>query len=169
MAYNDIQVFREVEGGRAAYPIVTGSSFLPGEPLVVDGAAGTIAECTDDPAVVTGIAASSSQGVNQDTGIAGTVADGTMITVYKPVPNQLFIVHVSRFAQDGDGVTDTPTIADVGDTAGFSKTGDNWFLDSGTTNKHCEIVAVLDVNKQPLGNTVERTAGTGVYVVFGFV
>jgi hypothetical protein len=63
-----------------------------------------------------------------------------------------------------------PLISDVGNTAGFTLTGGGaWFVDTGVANHHVEIVAVIDSNGAPLGDTTIRTVGAGVAVVFGFL
>jgi len=62
-----------------------------------------------------------------------------------------------------------PTQANVADTAGFTLSGNDWFVDTGTANLHVEVVAVLDGNGQPIGDSFSRAAGTGVSVVFGFL
>jgi hypothetical protein len=170
MARHDIALFRQVEDGVGAYPLTAGQTFLEGEVVAV-AAAGTLSEAATNPAVVTGISIASSQGVSA-TGEAGMLADqvrptGTLIQFYKPSSGQLFACR--NFATDGSGTAATPTLANVGDTAGFTLNGDDWYVDTGAGNKHVEITAVLDANGAPLGDTTIRTVGTGVAVVFGFI
>jgi hypothetical protein len=165
MAANDIRIQVQMPGGTGAGPIDSGQTFQPGEPVVVD-ADGTIDECGSDPVTVTGIALGSSQGKDAN-GIAGTVANGTQISFYKPVNGQLFVTR--RFATDGAGTAATPAVTSVGDTAGFILASDIWYVDTGAANVHVEIVAVLDDNGAPLGDTTVRTTGTGTQVVFGFL
>ena len=165
MAKNDIRCFRPVELGMAAYPLFVGSTFEEGEPVLVGGP-GTLGECLSDPAVVSGISAGTSQGKTA-TGINGTRPTGTLIQIYKPIDGQLFIS--KNFATDGAGTPVAPTLIRVGDTAGFVKFGDDWYVDTGASNAHVEITAVLDANGAPLGDQTVRTVGTGVSVVFGFL
>ena len=165
MARNDIRIFLQMEGGTAGYPLAAAQTFEAGEPVVA-GAAGTLAECGDDPAVVTGISMGSSQGKDGN-GDDGTVPTGSLIPVYKPSSGQLFITQL--FATDGAGTSVAPTQANVADTAGFTLAGNDWFVDTGTANLHVEVVAVLDGNGQPIGDSFSRAAGTGVSVVFGFL
>lgn len=165
MAKNDIRVHIQSEKGTTAYPITTGQTFLDGEVVRVV-AAGTLSEAGDDPATVAGISMGSSQGMTAAL-VTGTVPDGTMISIYKPTSGQLFIS--DNFAEDGGGTAVVPTLAHVGDVAGFTLAGGTWSVDTGTVNLHVEITDVLDVNGQPLGSINERTAGTGVSVVFGFI
>jgi len=166
MARNDIRIFLQMEGGTAGYPLAAAQTFEAGEPVVA-GAAGTLAECGDDPAVVTGISMGSSQGKDGN-GDDGTVPTGSLVPVYKPSSGQLFITQ--QFATDGAGTSVAPTQANVADTAGFTLDGNgDWFVDTGTANLHVEVVAVLDGNGQPIGDSFSRAAGTGVSVVFGFL
>jgi hypothetical protein len=172
VALNDIRIHKQVDFGTAGYPITTGMTFRAGEVVVV-AAAGTLSEAGDDPATVTGIAMGDSQGKDAN-GQDGTVPDGTLISVYKPTAGQLFKVtcgtgDAGRFATDGAGTAAAAALTTVGDTAGFTLTGGNWFLDTGASNIHAEIVAVLDENGAPLGDTNVRTTGTATTVVFGFI
>ena len=165
MAKNDIRVFYPVEGGTTAYPITTGMTFEDGEVVVVAGA-GTLSEAADDPATVAGISLGSSQGMTAALTV-GTVPDGTMITIYKPSSGQLFAT--DNFATGGAGVAVVPTLAVVGDVAGFSLIAGVWSVDTGTANVHVEVTDVLDANGQPLGSTNIRTVGVGATVIFGFM
>ncbi len=168
MAKGDIGIFNQVDGGTTAYPITTGQTFEDGEVVFV-AEAGTLSEAADDPAVVAGISMGSSLG--RTVGVPGhnseTVADGTMIAIYKPVSGQTFKTENLRVSS---AVT-VPTLAHVGDTAGFDKfaNGTRWGIDTAKANTHVEIIDVLDSNGQSLGSANERTVGTGVTVVFGFI
>jgi hypothetical protein len=165
-----------------AFPIdasIAGAcTLLEGEPVVYDALLGYLIEAGDDNATITGIAAAPSLGMNA-TGEAGhlggsaTVPDatarpnGTFIQFYKPVAGQIFLC--SNFATDGAGTAVVPTVANaVGRTAGFTLAGGNYVVDRGCANHHVEIVAVIDANAIPLGDTL-RTPGAGVTVVFGFL
>lgn len=165
MAKNDIRVWRPVELGTTAYPLTTGQTFEEGEVVTV-AAAGTLSEAGDDPTVVAGISMASSQGKTA-TGANGARPNGTLVQIYKPVSGQLFIT--DNFATDGAGTDTAPDLTNVGDTAGFTLASGVWSVDTGTVNHHVEIVAVLDSNRQPLGDTTVRTTGTGTSVVFGFL
>ena len=168
MARNDIRPFRPASGGTqnmVAYPLVAGQDFEEGEPVVV-GAAGTLAECATNPATVSGISAASSQG-KTSVGTDGTRPTGTMIQIYTPTDEQLFVTQ--NLARDGAGTAVTPLQTDVADLAGFTLASDVWYVDSGAVNQHVEIVAVLDSDGQPIGDSTIRDAGTGLSVVFVFV
>lgn len=168
MAKNDIRPFRAASGGTntlSAFPLAASQTFEEGEPVVVQ-AAGTLAECATNPGTVAGISAGSSQG-KTSTGDDGTRPTGTMIQVYSPTDEQLFVTQ--NFATDGSGTAATPDQTHVGDLAGFTLTGGDWYVDTGASNDHVEIVAVLDGNGQPVGDSTVRTAGTGVSVVFVFL
>jgi hypothetical protein len=147
-----------------------GETFLEGEVLVI-GTTGYIGEAATNPVTVTGISLASSRGMNAS-GEAGHLSDtarpvGTLIQFYKPASGQLF--SCQNWAEDGSGTAATPTVANVGDTAGFTLTGGDWYVDSGVANHHVEVVAVVDSNGAPLGDTTIRTVGAGVAVVFGFL
>ncbi len=166
MAKNDIAIFTQVDHGTAAAPITTGQSFVSGEPVVVVEA-GTLTECSDDPAVVSGIAYGSSQGKDAN-GREGTVPDGKLVGFYKPGGGQLF--RSSNFATDGAGTAVTPALTHRGDTAGFTfLSATDWVVDTGTANIHVEITDVLDAHGQSLGDSNVRTVGAGVEVIFGFL
>ena len=173
MARNDIRCARLVEGGMTAYAInttITGAqTFEEGEPVYVDDN-GYLIECADDPAVVTGISAGTSQGMsaNGEAGhlVAGTRPDGTWVQVYKPVHDQYFVC--SNFATDGAGTAAVPAQTTVGDTAGFTLLGGVWYVDTGCANIHVEIVGVIDSHANFLSDII-RDVGTGVSVVFGFL
>jgi hypothetical protein len=176
MARNDIRIFREVEGGIGVLPLAGSQTFLEGE-VVVFTAGGLLQEASTNPGTVTGISAAPSFGMNA-TGEAGHLSDssgndttvrptGTLIQFYKPASGQLF--SCSNFATDGSGTAAAIPVTVVGDTAGFTLTSGNWFVDTGVTNTLIEITHVLDSNGAPLGDSTIRTVGTGVAVVFGFL
>ena len=58
MGVQDFQHFRAPNGGvdMKSFPVTASQTFVMGEPVVVV-AAGTLSECGDDPASVSGIAA----------------------------------------------------------------------------------------------------------------
>jgi hypothetical protein len=168
MARNDIRPFRPGSGGtqnQVAYPLAGSQTFEEGEPVVLSG--GSIQECATNPAVVAGISVGTSQGKDAN-GDDGTRPTGTLIQVYTPTDEQLFVTQ--NFATDGSGTPATPAQSNVGSQAGFTLDGSGgWYVDTNAVNKHVEIVAVLDGNGQPIGDTNVRTAGTGVSVVFVFL
>jgi hypothetical protein len=168
LAKNDIRPSRPGSSGAqhlTAYPITTGQTFEAGEVVVV-AAAGTLSEAGDDPATVAGIAAGSSQGKTA-AGVDGSVPDGTMIPVYTATDEQVF--ETRNFATDGAGTAVVPTLAVVGDQAGFTFTGGVWSVDTGTANLHVEIIEVLDEQGSPLGNQNSRTTNAGSRVRFVFL
>ncbi len=165
MAKNDIRVWRQVDFGIVPYPLASGTpTFVEGD-LVVVGVGGTLSECADDPTAITGIAAGSSQNTARAVGGA-TLASGTQISVYGVFQRQLFVTE--NLAEDGAGTLVTPLVTHIGDQGGFTLNGGAWSLDTGATNTHVEITDVLDANHQSLGDATVRTAGTGVFVIFGF-
>ena len=170
MAAGDIRIHTQMEGGTGFAALAAGQTFENGE-IVVVGAAGTLAEAGDDPAVVAGISIGSSQGLvaNASPINLSTIATGTLIPFYKPVSGQLF--KTDNFATDGAGTAATPAVTTIGDTAGFTLAGAPaaWSLDTGAANAHVEVVDVLDSRGHSVGDTTIRTAGTGVTVVFGFI
>ena len=169
MAKNDIRPSRPSSGGTqhiTAYPLTTGQTFEEGEVVVV-AAAGTLSEAADDPATVAGISAGGSQGRNTAGGLSvSTRPDGTMIPIYTATDEQVFETY--NLATDGAGTLVTPTLAHVGDNAGFTLNGGQWSVDTGAGNEHVEIIEVLDVNGAPLGDQNSRTVGAGVTVRFVF-
>ena len=175
MARNDIRCAVQVPGGMGAYQINAtifgASTFEEGEPVTVSAINGYLGESGDDAAIIAGISAGSSLGMSAN-GELGTLAavarpDGTWIPIYKPVDGQIFLC--SSFATDGAGTAVVPTIANaLGRTGGFTFDGANYIVDLGCANHHVEIVAVIDANAIPLGDTL-RTPGAGVTVVFGFI
>ena len=175
MARNDIRCAIQVPGGMGAFMIndsVHGAqTFEEGEPVVISGITGYLVEAGDDNATITGISAGSSIGMSA-TGEAGSLVagqrpNGTYVPFYKPVDGQIFLC--SNFATDGAGTRVTPTIANaVGQTAGFTFDDPDYVIDRGCANHHVEIVAVIDADAIPLGDTI-RTPGAGVTVVFGFL
>jgi hypothetical protein len=170
MARHDINIYRQVDDGVGYGPLATTQTFYEGEVLALSG--GSVAEAATNPASVLGISIASSQGMNA-VGELGTLADqvrptGTIIQFYKPIEGQLFTT--TNYAEDAAGTAVVPLISDVGNTAGFTLTGGGaWFVDTGVANHHVEIVAVIDSNGAPLGDTTIRTVGAGVAVVFGFL
>lgn len=169
MAKNDIRFFKPPPGrnpGIANYGLGAGQTFEDGEVVVIDATTGLILECADDPALVTGISAVSSQG-RQTAGTIGVKDTFSDIAVYTTVPGQLFIS--SNFATDGAGTAATPTFLNIGDTAGFTLASGEWFVDTGTANLHVEIVDILNTEKHSVAAPLSRLAGTGYYVVFGFI
>ena len=145
-----------------AYPVTASQTFVAGEPVVVVTGAGTLSECTDDPPAVTGIAAHKSTDVKGNS--LGTTHP---ITVYRGTAGQVFITR--NFATDGGGTAATPTLANVGDLAGFDFTSTtDWFLDTGQDNLLCRIEGVQDAQGNNLGDP-RVLDGTGVWVLFTFL
>ena len=123
-------------------------------------AAGTLSECADDPAVVTGIAAHRSQDVDGvDLGV------GSPVTVYRSSPGQVFITR--RFATDGAGTAATPALTNVGDLAGLDLSGGIWTLDTGQNNLVCRIEGVQDITGNNLADP-NVLPGAGLWVLFTF-
>jgi hypothetical protein len=144
-----------------AFPMTASQTFAAGEPVVVI-AAGTLSECADDPPAVTGIAAFKA------TDMRGTSAPaGAPITVYMATPGQVFITR--NFATAGAGAAVTPTLANIGDLAGFDFTnGTDWVLDTGQDNLLCRVTGVQDAAGNNLGDP-RVLPGTGVWVLFTFL
>ena len=168
MAANDIYPKRPGSGGTlhmTAYPLDAGQTFETGEPVVV-GATGELAECGSDPAAVTGISGSTSQGKDVR-GVDGTRPTGTLISVYTATDEHVY--ESENFATDGSGTAATPTLANVGDQAGFIRDGNgDWYVDTGAGNAHVEIIEVADSIGRTLGNPTDGP-GTGVKVRFVFL
>ena len=168
MAKNDIRSSRPASGGTqhiTAYPLAAAQTFDVGEVVFV-ASSGELTECSTDPDMVVGITAGSSQGKDV-AGNTGTRPTGTLIQVFTATDEQVF--ETRNFATDGAGTAVTPTLANVGDFAGFSLAGGAWFLDTGTATHHCEIIEVLDRNGAPLGDSTSRSVGAGVTVRFVFI
>lgn len=162
MSRQDILHFSSPDGvtGLRAYPVTASQSFQQGEPVVV-GAAGTLGECADDPASVTGIAAHRSTDVNgTDLGV------GSQITVYTAGPNDTF--KTRRFATDGSGTAATPTLTNVGEFAGLDFSGGVWTLDTLKNNLICEITGVRDSAGNNLSDP-NILPGAGLWVLFKFL
>jgi hypothetical protein len=172
MALNDIRV-RSGKHEIREYPLETGQSFLEGEPVVVDTTSGEIEECGSDPATVTGIAATNSQNSVVTT---GGLADNTLIGVYLPIDECLFVCNVggtaaagNRFATDGAGTAATPTAANaVGEEAGFILASNNWFIDTGAANKHVVIEALYNSSGENI-KQVGATSTTAATMTFSFI
>jgi hypothetical protein len=179
MAQFDIRV-RSGEHEIREYPLETGEDFEEGEVVVVDTSSGEIEECGSDPAVVTGISATSSQNAVSNQGVTATLADNTLIGVYVPTDNTLFQVNVggtlatgNRFATDGAGTAATPTAATaVGEEAGFILITDGtenvWVVDTGAANKHVLIEALYN----SVGENIKQagaTSTTAAVMTFSFI
>jgi hypothetical protein len=162
MAQQDIRHYQAPNGvvDIRSYPVTASQAFLEGEPVTLTNA-GTLSECSDDPARVTGIAAHKSSDVDgTDLGV------GTPISVYGTDPSQVFIT--KKFATDGDGTAATPALTNVGDLAGLDLNAGVWTLDIGQDNVICEILGVQDISGRDLGDP-NLLAGTGVWVLFRFI
>ncbi len=141
--------------------VTAAATFQEGEPVVVT-TAGTVSECANDPANVAGFAATRPTDVD---GTARTV--GYPITIYGVATNQVF--RTKNLTSGGAGATDvTPTLAHVGDLAGFARNGGVWSLDIGAANSLCEITGVLDSRGNNLSNP-NLVNGTGSIVLFSFI
>ena len=185
MAQFDIRV-RSGEHEIREYPLETGQDFEQGEPVVVDLASGEIEECGNDPVMVTGISAGSSQnaGVAASAGLAiapdTTLPDNHLIGVYLPTDNTLFQCNVggtlatgNRFATDGIGTAATPTAANaVGETAGFSVVTDGtenvWVVDTGSANAHVVIEALYNSVGENIKQVGARST-TAAVMTFSFI
>jgi len=161
MGFMDFRHYRAPDGvvDITSYPVAASQTFVGGEPVVV-GAAGTITECGDDPAIVDGIAAHKSTDVD-----GNSLGTTHQIAVYGTSSGQVYIT--KNFATDGAGTAATPTLANIGDSAGFTGPG-TWYLDTGTTNLQTEIIGVQDAAGNNLGDP-NVLPGTGVWVLFKFV
>ncbi len=162
MAEQDIRHYQAPNGviDMRSFPVTAGESFRAGEPVVV-GAAGTLGECTDDPASLAGIAAHRSQDVDGvDLGV------GTTVSVYGASPGQIFITR--RFATDGAGTAVAPTLTNIGELAGLDLSGGIWTLDTGQGNLICSIVGVQDISGNNLSDP-NVLPGAGLWVLFTFV
>lgn len=161
MADQDIRHFRAPNGAidMQSFPVTATQTFRQGEPVVVI-AAGTLSECADDPAVVSGIAA------HRSTDAGGTdLGVGTQVSVYRSSPGQVFITR--RFATDGAGTATAPALTNVGDLAGLDFSGGIWTLDTGQDNLICRIEGVQDIAGNNLGDP-NVLPGTGLWVLFTF-
>ena len=144
---------------RLGYPVTASQTFLAGEPVVVT-AAGRLSEATDDPASVRGIAAHRSTDRNGD-----SFPEGQTVTVILTGDT---VFRTQNFATDGAGTLVTPIVSNIGDPAGFTLSGDDWSLDTGTANVIAEVVAILDI----FGNYIDdpnALAGDGLKVLFRFI
>ncbi len=162
MAARDIAWYSSKDGSPDpfSYAVTASQSFLEGEAVLVV-AAGTLSEAADDPSAITGIAA------HRSTDVDGTALPvGRRVTVYRTSPGQVF--RTTNFATDGAGTAATPTVANVGDTAGLDFSGGNWFLDTNKNNVICAIVDVLDSKGQSLSDPL-LNVGTGSIVLFEFI
>ena len=163
MSARDFAFYTSTTGSQnsMARPITASQSFLEGEPVTVV-AAGTLSECLTDPADVAGIAAMRSTDVD---GTAHPV--GTLITLHAGAADQIF--KTTSITSDGAGATTlVPTLANIGDLAGFALTGGVWSLDTGTNNLLCEITGVLDRDGRNLSDP-NLLPGAGSIVLFRFV
>ena len=159
MARDDITPYKG-DGDRISHPITASQAFLSGEPVAL--VAGTLSEAGDDPASISGIAATQSIRAN---GTAHPV--GTMMTVYSAQDTQTF--RARNFATDGAGTAVVPTAAVVGDLAGLTLTGGgDWVVDTGTANLILEVLGVLDSQGQNLGDP-NLLPGAGSQVLFRFL
>lgn len=155
MAANDFRVHREPSA--VGFPQAASAAFREGEPVVVSS--GGVTEAADDPAFVTGIAATRAVDVD---GVS--LATGAKSTIYMLDASTYF--QTVNFATDGAGTSATPTQANaVGQVAGFSLTGGTWYVDTGAANPIVRIEAVLDARGQALGDD-RVLPGTGKIVVF---
>lgn len=164
MARNDIRPFRSVQGGSdlmRGFPQAASAAFREGEPVVMT--AGALAEATDDPPVVTGIAATRAVDA-----FGTSFATGTMATVVVGVPTQQFVCF--NFATDGAGTTATPTQANaIGALAGLTLDGSgNWWVDTGCANLLVQIDEVVDSTGRNITNPT-NLPGSGFGVVFHFI
>ena len=137
---NDIRVYRQARGGHfqcSPYSMAAGATFLPGEPVVFDGA-GFIVEAGSDPAAVLGIAADSS------IDIEGRIrTTGSSISVIEVNPSQLWVC--DAFATDGAATPATPTQANaIGRTGGLTLNVATWTIDIGAANAILTIDDVID-------------------------
>ena len=170
MSKGDFRLFREPSGRNpsvANYGLAGSQTFEDGEVVALD-ATGLAAEASDDPTTVAGIAAVSSQG-RTSAGLKGSKAAYSNCQLYLPEYGQIFITE--NFATDGAGTPATPTILNIGDTAGFTLASGVWYVDTGASNVHVEIVDLLDVNKEPITSPLNMAAVgvTPFYVLFGFL
>ncbi len=174
MARNDIRPAQAHSGGVhliRPLPMATGAAFETGEPVVWDGAGG-IEEAADDPATIAGISAvpASATAVSAFIGRYLARAAGTLIQVYEPDPDQIFVC--PNFATDGAGTPATPTQANaIGVLAGLSLNlvSDLWSVDTGSANLICQIDGVLDARRNLITDpNVLTTAGVGVAFHFDF-
>ncbi len=162
MAANDFAWYSSTTGiaSRVSYPATAAQTFEAGEPVTLI-AAGTLSECLDDPADVAGIATHNTTDVlGVDKGV------GYPVTVEKGGPDQTF--KTNNFATDGAGTAAVPTIANIGDLAGFDLSGGVWTLDTGQDNLICEVVGVLDKDGRPMGHT-SIAVGAGAIVLFRLI
>jgi hypothetical protein len=96
--------------------------------------------------------------------------------VYLPLDDTLFEVTVggtaaagNRFATDGAGTAATPTAANaVGEEAGFILASDNWFVDTGATNKHVVIEALYNSFGENIKDPRARST-TAATMTFAFI
>lgn len=156
MAANDFRVHRAPSV--AGFPQASAATFREGEPVVLSS--GGVTEASDDPATVTGIAAT--RAVNVD---GTSLSTGARASVYELRSDTYF--QTLNFATDGAGTAATPTQANaVGQLAGFTLTGGgSWVLDTGAANLIVRVEAVLDARGQMLGDP-NVLPGTGAIVVF---
>ncbi len=139
--------------------IVASATFDEGDALAV-GAAGALDEAGDDPSSILGIAAQRSTDFD-----GASVASGTPITFYPARPDNIF--STTNFATDGAGTLTAPPSTAIGDTAGLSRTGGVWSLDTGTDNHIAVVTGVLNLKGESIldPHTVNTT---GVTVLFRF-
>jgi len=166
LSANDIRVYSA--GGETVSRVgyradISGASFVEGEPVVDNGAAGLIVVCADDPPAVLGIAMEPA--LSKSNRMAGLEVADTKRIVDVPTPDKSYITRY--FSTSGTGAT-VPTRANaVGEQAGLSLIGTHWYVDTSAANLHVTITDVLDAN----GHSLQEgglNAGAGVEVVFGF-
>jgi hypothetical protein len=175
MAENDIRVNSGTHEIRA-YPVETSQDFSFGEPVVVDTTSGEVEECGSDPATVTGISATHTFNYVADPSGGTAVANNTLIGVYLPTDNTLFVVTVggtaaagNRFATDGAGTAATPTAATaVSEEACFIRASGNWFIDTAAANKHVLIEALYNSEGQNVKDP-NATSTTAATMTFSFI
>ena len=161
---HDIKTYRESHGGKfqvSSYSMASGATFLPGEPVVFDGA-GFIVEASADPSAILGIATEST------IDIEGRIRpDGTGISVIEVQASQLWLCN--QFATDGAATPATPTQANsIGRTGGLTLNVTQWTVDIGAGNAILRIEDVMDRNGISITNP-NFVRGTGYHVIFRFL
>jgi hypothetical protein len=160
MAERDFMPY-QCEGERIAFPVTAGETFLAGEPVAL-GAAGTLSEAGDDPSTITGIACHRTP-TNL---IGGSAGVGSRVTVYRVSKDQVY--KTKKFAENGDGTVLVPTLTNVGEQAGLTHSGDDWYVDIGTNNLLAEIVGIRDIDGRDLADP-NVLPGAGLWVLFRFI
>jgi len=109
------------------FPLATGQSFVTGNLVVLDGS-GDIAECTADPAEITGWAAEP----------AADAVESGYVMVYVATNDTLFAM---------EPLTGTITEAAIGEDYAVDFTSSVWTIDLGDTANVRVLVVGVDINR----------------------